>query len=78
MELLRGRRESLGTRLVVHRLNFLLNLSAPLAFSVIAEYQPEEIGEKGARRSRTRITPLQKATSGNQEAEKRFLALRKA
>ena len=43
-------------------------------------YQPEEIGtsEKGARGSRIGITPLQKATSGNQEAEMRFLALRKA
>ena len=48
------------------RLNFLLKLSAPLAFSVMAEYQPEEIGtsENGSRGSRMGITPLQKATSG--------------
>ena len=52
----------------------------PLAFSVVAEYQPEEIGtsENGARGSRTGITPLQKATSGKKETEKRFLALSKA
>ena len=30
-------------KVVIHRLNFLLKLSAPLAFSVMAEYQPEEI-----------------------------------
>ena len=50
----------------IHRLNFLLKLSAPLAFSVMAEYQPEEIdtSSNGARGSRKAITPLQKATSG--------------
>ena len=38
-------------KVVIHRLIFMLKLSAPLAFSVMAEYQPEEIGtgEKGAR-----------------------------
>ena len=65
---------------VFHRLNFVLKLSAPLAFSVMAEYQPEKIGtsENGARGSRTGIIPLQKATSGKQETKKRFIALRKA
>ena len=49
-----GRPRQISVRLakvVIHRLNFLLELSAPLAFSVMAEYQPEEIGtsEKSAR-----------------------------
>ena len=62
-----GRPRQISLRLakvVIHRLNFPLELSAPLAFSVMAEYQPEEIGtsENGARGSRTAITPLQKAT----------------
>ena len=57
---------ALFAKVVFHRLNFLLKLSAPLAFSVMAEYQPEEIGtsENGSRGSRMGITPLQKATSG--------------
>ena len=64
-----GRPRQISLRLakvVIHRLNFPLELSAPLAFSVMVEYQPEEIGtsENGARGSRTAITPLQKATSG--------------
>ena len=39
------------TKVVIHRLNVLLKPSAPLDFSVMAEYQPEEIGtsEKSVR-----------------------------
>ena len=30
-------------KVVIHRLNSLLKLTAPLVYSVVAEYQPEEI-----------------------------------
>ena len=55
-----GRPQQISFRLAkvdIHRLNFLLKLSAPLTFSVMAEYQPEEIGtsENGARGSRMAI-----------------------
>ena len=71
-----GRPRQISLRLakvVIHRLNFLLKL---LAFSVMAEYEPEEIGtsERVHEGSRTGITPLQKATSGKRETEKQFLA----
>ena len=57
----------------MHRLNFLLKLSAPLAFSVMAEYQPEEIdtSSTGARGSRKAITPLQKATSARKIGDRK-------
>ena len=45
-------------RVVIHRLNYLLKLTAPLVFSVVAEYQPEEIrtGENGTQGLSTGIT----------------------
>ena len=46
-----GRPRQISLRLAKVVIHILLELSAPLAFSVMAEYQPEEIGisENGAR-----------------------------
>ena len=60
-------------KVVIHRQNLLLQLTAaPLVFSVVAEYQPEEIrtGENGTRGFPTGIILLQdsKRQSGERKS----------